>query len=58
MHVQPEEVSDAVGEEHRVGALFHQSVDAADKQPLVDESPGENPRRFEVDVAVSSAGAH
>ena len=44
MHVEAEQVADAVGEEDRVSALLYEPVHVACEQPLVDQSLSNDPR--------------
>jgi hypothetical protein len=58
VHVEAEEVTDAVGEEQRVGVGGQGRLDAAAHEPLVTQELGQDLRRAHVYVAVSHPRAH
>ena len=56
VHVEADQVADAVREEQRVGAGLDQAIDAALQQAHVDQPLGDHSRREQVQVAIAHAG--
>ena len=58
VHVEAQEVSEAVGEEESVSAALDQALRITPEDPDIDEALGEDPGGEEVEIAVAHARAN